>query len=284
MRQFNMKFKDIENDPVFLITNIPNRKESEILYGKLKHYFEKNKIDNEKQSNTSKEIELFNNIFISLHENCIKDNYMWEYCPLSVYKMNYEVLKNTYLKNYTDAKEIDFISDELNKLKTNEYFFRGIALNKVLYSEAIKKIEFSQKRKIEFLEKLIGNNENTETPPTIAESKQTTMEQEHDTYEIDFETIADKILSLYELGVIDKLREHHSFLSSIHKLAEYLAPITGIGKKSIYPVLNALLQENRNNKNYPKKDKRLKKIHDKLINFGIDREKLKSTTPTDTTD
>ncbi|NLK81390.1 MAG: hypothetical protein GX277_04210 [Bacteroidales bacterium] len=130
----------------------------------------------------------------------------------------------------------------------------------------------------------LTSNLQTETPPTIAENKQTIMEQEHDTYEIDFETIADKILSLYELGVIDKLQEHHSFLTSMHKLAEYLAPITGIGKKSIYPVLNALLQEKRDSKNYPKTDKRLKKIHDKLINFGINREKLKSTTPIDTTD
>lgn len=128
------------------------------------------------------------------------------------------------------------------------------------------------------------NNENTETPPTIAENKQTIMEQEHDTYEIDFETIADKILSLYELGVIDKLQEHRSFLASPNRLAGYLASIIGKKQISVQPILNALLNNHTTNKNYPKTDKRLKKIHDKLINFGINKEKLKSTTPIDTTD
>lgn len=67
-------------------------------------------------------------------------------CPIRIYSETFEERKNIFLKEFEDAKDIDFIEEELKagifKLPYDQYIFTKIE----------KKFQFSLSRRLEFLE------------------------------------------------------------------------------------------------------------------------------------
>jgi hypothetical protein len=84
--------------------------------------------------------------------------------------------------------------------------------------------------------------------------------------ELELSTQKDQIRLLYELGVIEFLQDKYeeSLKNNINQTAHLLAQILNLNRGSVQPTLNALLTDNSNNRNYPKKTNAIKAIIDKL--------------------
>jgi hypothetical protein len=68
----------------------------------------------------------------------------------------------------------------------------------------------------------------------------------------EFDTIGKKLLLLKESGVLDHLQTKYIGFKNVNQLAKFLSQIIGEKQTSVQPVLNALIQNDAFNKNYPK--------------------------------
>jgi hypothetical protein len=83
---------------------------------------------------------------------------------------------------------------------------------------------------------------------------------------LELKTQKDQIRLLYDLGVIDFLRDRYkeTLSNNNNQTAHLLAQILKLSKSSIQPTVNALLNDDPKNKNYPKESNETKGIIDKL--------------------
>lgn len=88
------------------------------------------------------------------------------------------------------------------------------------------------------------------------------QEEEIEIPPIELKTQKEQIRLLYELGVIDFLREKYpnKLNSSNNQIAVLLSQILKLERTSVQPTLNALLSNNSSNKNYPKETEKTKAI------------------------
>lgn len=271
--------------------------ESEILYNNLKEKFTKlsdlenapvdypdydssNPDHDAKVSNLEFEIILD---FPKLYEQSMQDNYFWEYCPFNVYEANYKQRLNEFYLLYPDASETDFLNEELQLLNTfiyekdyiidkelnyvhpikiKTFGFEKRSINELIGFEMVKKIEFSQKKKIEFIKTKIE----IQQKGIIDKSNNKSLKNE---IYIDYSdnTDAEKIVFMNELGIVDYLRQKQPFNTSTNKLAEVISAFTGIKQTTAQSYLNPILSgiESKNN---PLTPVNLSKVKEKLIRMG----------------
>ncbi|NOQ24781.1 MAG: hypothetical protein GQ564_05405 [Bacteroidales bacterium] len=146
----------------------------------INHFYKKN------SNSTTEELFKFHDqfriAFNDLYEQSLKENSYWQYCPFKVYESHFEKRKESFLKNYIDSSELDFLKSEIKDLSNSynedkgfyyhpvrdktsnlnerlelEYYFgEDLILNEIIDDTCLKKIEYSQKRKLEFLNSQIN--------------------------------------------------------------------------------------------------------------------------------
>jgi hypothetical protein len=117
------------------------------------------------------------------------------------------------------------------------------------------KLESFESVLINFLEKIISENEISIEIPTIDLSDTTATE---------------KIIYLQKLGVIDFLRNQQPFSTSVNSLATILSGLTGEKSGTIQPMLNAMLGRNIDTKNNPlNSHKPTAKVEQQLLKIGF---------------
>lgn len=257
--------------------------------------------EHKKQPNFSKdeltELEYkFYNVFNNLYVQSAKDNMLWQYCPFVVYESHYESRLEEYIKNFPDAFEIDFINVELNSIEnyyqeeetfvqpytletiiaqhegyTLDLFLReSLCLNEILDEETIKKIEYSQKRKLDFLQ---FKKENIEGVNINQNQVKVTKEIELNDYSNN--KIPERITILHELGILDYLIEKQPFNTANNKLAEILSSFMGEEQTNIQPYINPIFSKGvKQNKN--PLPKHTDNVHIKLINMGMNPKDFKT--------
>jgi hypothetical protein len=170
-------------------------------------------------------------------------------------------------KNYL-LKENDGSITEMNELKS--YFINAILLFRQLWNEItasslkynidLNKICNEIKFPTEHLDIKIFEHFGIEFKKN---EFLTIQEVKNELPEIDLKTLNEKIILLYELGIIDFLIKKYpnTLKGNNNQVAELLSKIIG-GK--LQPSVNALLTDNRTNKNYPKLTNKVKAIVDSL--------------------
>lgn len=197
-------------------------------------------------------IDLKKSIFYLSHDVFLaskKENIYWSHCCTETYFKNYskrfkEALINDYSKI---CNETDFIESEINTLKHLEKTFSDTYYHPELIYPINKKIKLLQ-NKIETLSSAIKD-------PLIDYSDS---------------SVAEKIIFLHQVGILDYLKKLSPFNSSTNKLAEYLSAITNEKPTTLQSYLNPINNPTTSQKNNPlNSNSAVKKVSGKLNNIGF---------------
>ncbi len=200
----------------------------------------------------------FNNVLYGFHE--------WEYVAYKDYTKCFEDKKEWFFIEYPDATINDFYAEEIKEIEKNtisetnpNIYFVGFCLNEVLEPDFLKKVNYSQLRKLEYVKALQGNKTEIEEyiPPKL--------------------TIKHKITLLHELGIIEHIRNRQKFGLSTNQIAKVIALLLNEKETTIQSDLSAL--ENNDKDKTPLKNKNIQKIHDYLINIGFSNDSFETKTP-----
>lgn len=177
----------------------------------------------------------------------------------SVYEINFEY------STYIEYKEIT--RNQLIAAKTKLYNDRAI-------EKSVSFIEnwFSGKDKI-YLQKLELINKLEKETPKETESEQTPDVKEQPEIFLDYSdnSAAEKIVFLYELGILEFLMKKEPFNTSTNKLAEVVTAFTGINQTTAQSYLNPIFSSGVDSKNNPLTPKQTKTVTEKLIKMGFIR-------------
>lgn len=217
--------------------------------------------------------------FDKLYEQCVADNYYWQYCPASVYQATFNERMQAWLKIYSEAKRTEFIQLEVDDLDQNLqnlkskidgknygihlYSFLNhdkdiccLIVDSMISEVTHQKIYYAIQRKFEFLIGLFLPAESEGEPVGIS---------------IDYSdnSSAEKIVFLHELGILDFLRTRQPLGMSTNKLAEIISSFTGINQTTAQSYLNPIYSRKVDTKNTPLTEKNLKLAHEKLVKMGF---------------
>jgi hypothetical protein len=223
----------------------------------------------------------FIEVFSKLYHQSIKDNYFWQYCNSEVYKNYFNENFNQYKKEFPECSLTDFIQNEINSLHENIVDYNGKMFYTYKFSYAIfskidlrfinkkieKNLDYTQNRKIEFLESKLKPDQATSKP-----------EQPEPEIYLDYSNNPrnEKIVFLHELGILDYLQEkmnNESVYFSPNKLAEIISTFTGIEQKTAQSYLNPIFSIYAKQKNNPLNSKTLKRVKNKLKDIGFNTTK-----------
>lgn len=98
--------------------------------------------------------------------------------------------------------------------------------------------------------------------------KETNPDEESTTEFVHIPTKSLQIAFLYELGILDFLKERYS-ITSTNKLSRLVSIITGIGTSTAQPAINSAMTENVNSHSYPLTSSNISKVKETLIGLGI---------------
>ena len=203
--------------------------------------------------------------FNDLYSQSDFDTFFWEFCTLKTYLATYEQRMNDFLKEFIDANNIDFIQNEISLLSQNYQIEETISLpgqnpeisqiegyvivvlsdrmelNKYIYGNDIQRIDFSQKRKLDFLKVKLNQ---LKEQPTENES----IEEPENFNDYSDSTDPEKFVMLYELGILDYLTNKISVYLSDRKLASLVSTFTGINKENLRGMIGGTKNKNHNSK------------------------------------
>ncbi len=223
--------------------------------------------------------EKINETFEKLYNQCVLDNYFWQYCPVEVYISTFQKRLAEYLKTFKNANENDFINlniDDITAdyqkdkcsvsgLKTREmvyYIFKDdeiicLKLNGLISERLRKNFFYSSQRKLEYIADYC----------IIPE----TEDQEQEIISLDYSgnPDAEKIVFLHELGILNYLRKQQPFSLSTNKLAEVVSSFTGINQTTAQSYLNPIFSKGVDKSKSPLTDKNLKTVSEKLLKMGL---------------
>ena len=219
----------------------------------------------------------FSKIFEKLYDQCAADNYYWQYCTADVYRQTFNIRLDSYLKIYPDAKPDDFINLEFHylavyfqrinpeiagiKYRDHNYYFLNdnndlcaIKIKTILSEAYRKRIFYSNQRKYEFINGISHPAEffTDDLPLDYSDN-----------------SIAEKIVFLHELGILDFIRNRYPLGMSTNKLAEIISGFTGINQTTAQSYINPIYSKRVDMKNTPLTEKNLKSVKEKLLKIGI---------------
>lgn len=163
--------------------------------------------------------------FIQEFERKHKSNNCWNYSNFDSYIEGIPISKQFFFDEYENATEQEFYIHELKCIEENtitdtnpKVYYYDVCLNDILPENILNRVMYSQKRKIEFLQKLIGNNnnENSEIPPTSTND----VENEYPQYFSDY--CYSLLLYLNERYETTKLRTKYSNIFHFLKYCEIM--------------------------------------------------------------
>lgn len=113
----------------------------------------------------------FDPLFNELYYKSNDCNYYWKYCTLKVYQNTFEKRLQSYINEFPDAHTIDFANEEMKSQDItdeypNEYYHEYIdpennypVLYKLIYPQTLKRVLYSNEKKLEFLKSIQKNHE-----------------------------------------------------------------------------------------------------------------------------
>ncbi|WP_158728929.1 MULTISPECIES: hypothetical protein [unclassified Flavobacterium] len=197
------------------------------------------------------------NISTQLFKTSKLENYYWNFCSFSVYENHYLNRLNAFLlENDNDNfNESDFITREIKSIDL---------LLSIWYLDLFDSNTLFQIRKSFDKRKKYLNTKLTELESPIFDSLNVDF--------IDLGKISakEKMVYLYKLGVIGFLLKEQPFTSTGNGLASILCSILGENKKTIQPIISAIVSNNLTNKNHPLyTESTEKRVIQHLINIGF---------------
>lgn len=188
------------------------------------------------------------------------ENYYWEFSSFSVFESHYSKRLDEYLieNDNEEFSESDFINKEIdlfNSLQEKWYL-------DLFEKETLSQIQKAFLKKRNFLnDKIILRNEGI---------------QDNNLFDLSDTTGAEKIVYLYELGIIDFLKNQEPFKSTPDKVSQVISAFTGIKLSSLRPAIRLIIKKDFEDKNNPMNtQKTVKKVKNKLIDIGFEIKKIK---------
>jgi hypothetical protein len=229
------------------------------------------------------DIETVQNLFEQLYFQSQRDNYFWQFCPFSVYENTYNERLSSFLRNTIDANENDFVRIELVLIESfvggiepeengYKYFLEEngkrteLFIFRVLSEKMIYNIVYSTQKKLKWIESFFSGKINSEN------QQSTDLEIP----EYNAKSIKEKIALLNELGIIEHLSNIHPF-NYANGLAKILKVIMKESETTLQPYLNCIIGNTEDSSKNPLKPSIIKEVQTKLINMGVDSNKLKTT-------
>lgn len=217
------------------------------------------KISTEKLNNNDELIEVIkSNIFTvsgQLFHTSKVENYFWNFCSFSVYENHYlDRLNSFLLENDNDSLiESDFIKREIKSIE----LLLSIWYLDLFDSNTLVQIKKSFDKRKKYL-----NNKLTEL-----EVSSLVIEDFIDLGKLNG---TEKMIYLYQLGVLDFLLKKQPFRSTANILASVLCSVLELQQSTIQPVLSAIVSENLESNKHPLYTKStVKKVNQQLINIGF---------------
>ena len=262
---------------------------SENLYSKLNDLCSEHDHKENSQDKYSEQNQLISEVFNELYVQSEIDTFFWQFCNFKTFENNYEQRRIDYTNKFIDATNEDFIQSEILFLSENyqqdsfnpetgelehkgyiyKYYFGTIELNNFLFTDEYQKIDFSQKRKFEFLESELGQLEYQPPENLPIPNPEILLDYSNNQR-------TERIVFLHELGILDFLREKmnkelHYFAPN--KLAEIVSTFTDIQQGTAQPMLHPIFEKNVKQKNNPLTVNNLKKVRNKLKDIGFNNSK-----------
>jgi hypothetical protein len=215
--------------------------------------------------------------FLLLYTESAKDSYHWQYCTLDVYKLNFNKRFKQYKKYYPDSEMIDLINDEL-KIYEKQFFvidvdideetgkkyasqselkyaYQNHNLELLLFGVVFKMLSMTQDKKIQYLEDL--KNKPLNNMPLLEQN-----EDFSDNSQIE------KIVMLYELGIIDYLEKKLPQTISDATKGKLISKFSGITPDNARRYLSSIRTGN-NDKNYPLKEDNINSVKAELTKLKL---------------
>lgn len=193
-------------------------------------------------------------------------------CSFEVYEKHYNDRKNNFVEEIKDAKEIDFVIKEYNKISFNYHF-------KFSTDKTKNQIEISLSRQREFLEKKINSlgyslvlakNKYGEKSFNYKLNLEQALKDNVPLVDLSEGKITDKIIYFYLLGGLDFLAKKSKHGFSINQMANILSAITGEKASTIQSYINPIGNPKVYQKNNPLNNtEKVEKIRQKLISLGF---------------
>lgn len=191
-----------------------------------------------------------------------------------------------------DKTEIDFINfklDNLDKLLVKALSFSEEETEREIKKELDKfkgfnfpsKINYEQSLKDRLEEAKYRNKRNIHKcnkDLKFYKKKLKLMQllKREEIIDLRIEKNTEKIVLLYQLGILEFLKNKEPFNTSVNKLATIISAITGIKPTTTQSYLNPMLNENTDQKSNPLNTiKSVEKIKQKLLSIGYDLDDIK---------
>ncbi len=217
------------------------------------------KISTEKLNSNDELIEVIKSHIFTISGQLFRtskvENYFWNFCSFSVYENHYlDRLNSFLLENDNDSLiESDFIKCEIKSIDL---------LLSIWYLDLFDSNTFVQIKKSFDKRKKFLNNKLTEL-----EVSSLVIEDFIDLGKLNG---TEKMIYLYQLGVLDFLLKKQPFRSTANILASVLCSVLELQQSTIQPVLSAIVSENLESNKHPLyTESTVKKVNQQLINIGF---------------
>ncbi|SHF82381.1 hypothetical protein SAMN05444274_11012 [Mariniphaga anaerophila] len=228
--------------------------------------------------------EKFNELLIQSE----KDNFFWEFCPITVYEKTYQLRKKKYLSIFPQAEDIDFIIEEERII--GDRYTQQLVDDTESYDLSLPKIKpiylIGSKRHPDnemfylndYLLKSIGYNRNkkinylNERKNQLINSKQESRNNVNEIHlDLSNNFKSERIVFMHELGILDYLEKRMKTdlgYFNANKLAEIISTFSGIPYTTAQSALNPIYSD-ANPKNNPITKNNLEKVINKLNKIGF---------------
>ena len=207
------------------------------------------------------------------YEYLIENKNFFIGCTLDIYKKYYSQRLQEYLKNTSDALEIDFIISDYNSLEEASIFSFASESLKENMKVSMRRIKEFLDEKIKELGFKIDKKSNDKvTSYTYSKDLDNRIISKEILIDLSETSAVQKIIYLQKLGILDFLRDQTKKGISINKLATVLSAITGEKAQTIQPMINPINNKSVNQRNNPfvSNKKQVEIITNKLIDYGFD--------------
>lgn len=192
-------------------------------------------------------------------------------CPIQIYKQTYNERLESYQKANSEANELTFLESELKSICTCEVDSR--------ISESTGKIiELSIRRQKDFLEseandlgyRVVYDPDYLRNPKISFVLRLEKKDISLIDNEVEQLKATEKIIYLYQLGILDFLRSKAPFTTSTNRLAETLAKILDVKQETLQSNLNPIFNIDVSQKNNPlNKETSVEKVKTYLAGIGF---------------
>lgn len=216
--------------------------------------------------------EELNDTFIKDYKKLVELKKYFFGCPHDIYVSTYPSRLNDFTTKLPEAKEIDFLSLELEK---------GILVSIYeVFGDIERQIYYSLKNRLDFLQtkanelgfelKVKDKTCNKYSLKRIKHKNKKSKSQKQPLMDFSDSKGTEKIVMLQQLGVLDFLKTQQPFIHSTNKLAEAISGFIGEKPETVQSYINPIINPTTSQRNNPMtKKKVVLKVNQKLVSIGF---------------